>query len=77
MIKIEFAFAISLLISFSLCLVFIKWLFYTYYENKNVDTQSNYFQQCPFCTYIYFDYHKDQIKMCPRCKSLVAKNDEE
>jgi len=72
MIKIEFSLAISVIISLAITLVFVKWIFYNYYRNENGDDDSQYVQQCPFCTYVFLDYHKETVKMCPNCKSLIT-----
>jgi len=72
MIKIDFTIAISIYISFFLLLVFGQWIFYNFFRNDDLDFQSAYFQQCPFCTYGFLDYQQNRYKICPRCQSLIS-----
>lgn len=73
MIKLDFAIAVSIFLSIPLALVFIPWMFYNCREDGEGLDQSQYVQQCPYCTYIFFDYQKVQLKTCPRCHSLITK----
>lgn len=72
-IIIDFSTGITVLLSIPLALVFSKWAFYNYIKEEEWDYQSDYFHQCPYCTYIFFDYKNNPLKMCPRCYSLIAK----
>jgi len=70
MIVIDFSQAIALFISFILVLVFGAWISYTY-ADKNTLYQTNYLQRCPYCTFIFFTYKKEELQTCPRCKSYI------
>ena len=72
MIAIDFSLAISLILSFALLLVFGLWIRYNFTNSKRIDYQTNFFQQCPYCTYIFFDYRDHGVKICPKCKSLLG-----
>lgn len=76
MIKIDLLTAVSLYLILSTCLVFIFWIFYNY-RNNSLVTESEDLAQCPFCTYLFVKYQKDNLQICPRCKSYinVQKND--
>jgi len=55
MIKIDFSSAISVYLSFSIFLVFILWIFYNYHKS-GIFNETKYLQQCPYCTYMFFNY---------------------
>lgn len=55
MIKIDFSSAISIYLSFSIFLVFILWVFYNY-RKGGILNETKYLQQCPYCTYMFFNY---------------------
>jgi len=55
MIKIDFSSAISIYLCFSIFLVFILWVFYTY-SKGGILNETKYLQQCPYCTYMFFNY---------------------
>lgn len=55
MIKIDFSSAISLYLSFSIFLVFALWIFYNY-RKSDILNEAKYLQQCPYCTYMFFNY---------------------
>ena len=74
MIKIEFPIAIAIFISVPLILVFLSWIFYNLKREKKRSNELEYFQQCPYCTYVFFDYSEKALKTCPHCQSLIAKN---
>ena len=60
MIKINFSSAISVYLCFSIFLVFIFWIFYNYRRN-GILNEAKYLQQCPYCTYIFFNYTSDAV----------------
>jgi len=55
MIKIDFSSAISVYLCFSIFLVFILWVFYNY-SKGGILNETKYLQQCPYCTYMFFNY---------------------
>ena len=55
MIKIDFSSAISIYLCFSIFLVFILWVFYNY-RKGGIFNETKYLQQCPYCTYMFFNY---------------------
>ena len=75
MIALDFTLAISLILSFALLLVFGLWIRYNFIDNNKIDYQTNFFQQCPYCTHIFFDYRQSGVKICPKCKSLLGNNE--
>jgi hypothetical protein len=72
MITVEFTLFISLILSFGLLLVFVLWIRYNFFNSKEIDDQIHFFQQCPYCTHIFFDYEDRRVKTCPKCKSLLG-----
>jgi uncharacterized paraquat-inducible protein A len=79
MIKINFSLAIAVFLSLSLFLVFILWIFYNF-RRTYIGNETKYLQQCPYCTYIFFQYGPgqpgkepggDQMIACPRCQSYL------
>jgi len=55
MIKIDFSSAISVYLCLSIFLVFILWIFYNY-RKGGILNETKYLQQCPYCTYMFFNY---------------------
>ena len=55
MIKIDFSSAIAIYLSFSIFLVFVLWIFYNYKKNDIIN-ETQYLRQCPYCTYMFFNY---------------------
>jgi len=55
MIKIDFSSAISIYLCLSIFLVFILWIFYNY-RRDGILNETKYLQQCPYCTYMFFNY---------------------
>lgn len=71
MIKINIVTAISIYLCFSLSIVFILWIFYNY-RKSGMFNKTDYLQQCPYCTFIFFNYKKTDIQICPQCKSYLT-----
>ena len=70
MISINLDIAIS---SFFLVIIFLVislWFRYTKEKNNKL-RKSAYFAQCPYCSYVFFDFTNKKIKVCPRCQSYV------
>ena len=57
MLKINFSSAIAAYLCLSIFLVFIMWIFYNYHRD-GILNETKYLQQCPFCTYLFFDYRQ-------------------
>lgn len=72
MIKLDFSLAVTILLLIPLVLVFGLWIFYNFYRKQDWDLETAYFHQCPYCTFIFFDYQSKAVKSCPRCHSLVV-----
>jgi len=72
MIALDLISAASLLLSFFLFLVFSLWIRYNFIKDKKADYGIGSFEQCPYCTHIFFDYLKDTVRVCPKCKSLLG-----
>ena len=77
MIKINFLSAVSLYLTFSIFLVFILGIFYTYSDKINISNPMKQLQQCPYCTYMVAIYDKSKNPMCPNCKSYLPENENE
>ena len=54
-------------------LVIGNWIFYNYFREEEGDSknETKYFQQCPYCTHLFFDYADEPLKICPNCKSYI------
>jgi len=73
MIKIDIVVAISVFLFFILLLVIGQWLSYNNRkDNGHLTSESRYLFQCPFCTFLFFDYTETNIKKCPSCKSYIG-----
>ena len=72
MIPIDTVWAISLYIFFGLALVIGKWMSYNCNGDKEIFERSEFLQQCPYCTHLYFDYQRSPLKVCPRCQSYLS-----
>lgn len=60
MIKISFSSAVSIYLCFSILLVFVLWIFYNLNRN-DIHSETKHLQQCPYCTYIFFDYKSNAV----------------
>jgi len=60
MIRINFSSAISVYLCSSIFLVFVFWIFYNLHRNS-VLNETKYLQQCPYCTYIFFNYTSSTV----------------
>jgi len=58
MIRIDFSSAISAYLCFSIFLVFILWVFYNQ-RKGDITNETKYLQQCPYCTYMFFNYSSE------------------
>ncbi len=72
MIQIDLALAIALFLFLVILLVISKIIFYNFNNERNQSLESAYLNQCPFCTYLFFDYTNENVKICPRCESYIA-----
>lgn len=87
MIKIDLFLAMTLVISFSIFIVFIFWLFYNGYHAQDSDN-AQWLKQCPYCTCVFFYYPPGKggkessqegasfltgkkLLRCPHCKSYI------
>ena len=73
MITIDFAFAVAIFLFVAILLVIGWWIFYTYKDEESMRIESKNLQQCPYCTYLFFDYSADNFAICPRCESYIIK----
>jgi len=75
MIVWDFNVIVALTITLSLGVVILGWMFYTPSEGgaghgpKGALSDREFFRQCGFCGYLYFDYFKKAPAHCPRCGS--------
>ncbi len=70
MIIWDFNVIVALGITLSLGVVIVPWVFYTLSGGRaEVLSNREFFRQCDFCGYLYFDYFKKALGACPRCGS--------
>ncbi len=71
MIVWDFNVIVAIIMTLSLGVVIVLWLFYTL-KGGDVEPLSSreFFRQCVFCGYLYFDYFKRTPGHCPRCGSF-------
>ncbi len=72
MIRIDFSWAISIYTFLMISLVIGHWTFYTFFKEKDVFDDTKFFQKCPYCTHIFFNYEEGGLKMCPKCQSYIT-----
>jgi hypothetical protein len=70
MIAINLDLAISLSLTLILLLVIGSWLRYTIKEDSSLKETGD-LTQCPYCSYVFIDFLKKEIKICPRCESYI------
>jgi len=68
MIIWDFNVIVALGITLSLGVVIVLWVFYTAGRAEPLGNRE-FFRQCGFCGYLYFDYLKKVPAHCPRCGS--------
>jgi len=57
-------------VTLGLGLVIAAWVFYTLDRGREeIPNRREFFRQCVFCGYLYFDYFKKTPCCCPRCGS--------
>jgi hypothetical protein len=77
MIIWDFNVIVAFGITLSLGVVLVCWVFYTLSRGRHDGGPSRtgplsdreFFRQCGFCGYLYFDYFKKAPGHCPRCGS--------
>ena len=70
MIIWDFNVIAALGITLSLGVVIALWVFYTLSGGcAGSLSDRDFFRQCVFCGYLYFDYFKKEQGACPRCGS--------
>jgi hypothetical protein len=70
MIIWDFNVIVAIGITLSLGIVIALWLFYTLNVGRGEPSNHReFFRQCGFCGYLYFDYFKKAHGACPRCGS--------
>lgn len=75
MIPMDITTAIFLYLMFSLCSIFILWMFFersSSFKPRSPDG-GRAIWNCAICTYTYVDSTHDTIAECPRCHSLNRK----
>ena len=75
MIKIDLCSAMAFYLFSFLFLVLGLWIFYNYPRKVKRAPDSKFAEQCPYCTYLFFDFHTAQVKICPRCKSYITRQE--
>jgi len=70
MIIWDFNVIVALGIILSLGIVIVFWVYYTLNnDGAEILSQREFFRQCGYCSYLYFDYFKKTHGACPRCGS--------
>ena len=72
MIHIDLDIGIALYLFLTVSLVLMMWMSYNYSKDKPLTNQQKDLEQCPFCTFVFFDYKKLNVKICPNCKSYIT-----
>lgn len=74
MIQVDVILAIAIILSVSLAVVFVLWIFYNFRGGKTKTPADavEQVQHCPYCTYVFVSHKQGDILMCPRCKSYIA-----
>lgn len=68
--------AIALYLFVTVVLVMASWIFYNWDKDKPLGEQQQFLEQCPYCTFVFFDYKNSNIKICPNCKSYVTQENQ-
>jgi transposase-like protein len=76
-IPIDAHWAAALYIFFVLVVVIGKWIFYNLNDEATILGRSQFLEECPYCTHVYFDYRRTRLKVCPRCQSYLTIEDGE
>ena len=78
MIKIEFVTALSISLCISMMIIYGIWLVSQRGKEEMLTPSQEYVHQCPYCTFVFVTFKKEEAMRCPRCKSLIGteKNDE-
>lgn len=70
MIIWDFNVIVAFGMTLALGLVISVWVFYTLNRGpEEIPKNLEFFRQCLFCGYLYFDYFKKMPCRCPRCGS--------
>ena len=72
MIHIDLFFTIATFLFVTILLVIGHWIFYTYKEEQPSTNEVKNLLQCPYCTYLFFDYEESVLRICPRCESYIT-----
>lgn len=74
---IDLTSAIALYLIIAVVLVMAGWIFYNWgTTEKPLAEQQQFLEQCPYCTFVFFDYNSASIKICPGCKSYITNEDQ-
>ncbi|MDE2028144.1 MAG: hypothetical protein KGK03_02890 [Candidatus Omnitrophica bacterium] len=66
----DFNVIVALSLGLALTVVLAAWVFYTLKRRRPaVLSEQEFFKQCGFCGFLYFDYSKKSPGTCPRCGS--------
>ncbi len=71
MITFDFTWSMTALISLVPILVMWCWIFYTRHEDQD-NIEHSHLEQCPYCTYFFYNFAHKKIMSCPRCQSLIS-----
>ena len=72
MIKIDLISAIAVVLSLTIVVIFMSWVFYRRQDfEKNIQDNFGQLVQCPYCTSAFYVDRENEIKVCPHCKSYL------
>ncbi|MCR4338087.1 MAG: hypothetical protein NUV91_09820 [Candidatus Omnitrophica bacterium] len=75
MIKIDFSIALAIALSLMLGTLFFLWIGEGRAKEEREGKRAEHLHQCPFCTYLFFDTPGEEVQHCPRCHSLLTRDD--
>ena len=73
MIRVELFPFIAVFLFLTILLVIGRWIFYNYREGEGGTEYAKYLQQCPYCAYLFLNYEKTPLTVCPRCESYITR----
>ena len=76
MIKIALPLAVALIVFVMMLIFFLSWIG-SKKSDQSLTGDTDSLNQCKFCGYLFFEYKKKELLICPRCKSYLSSSEEE
>jgi len=74
MIKVDISVALFLYLFFSVVIVLLMWVFFSFgTKMKTFSSEEKYIWHCTICDNTYIDSRHDDISQCPRCGSYIER----